>query len=339
MPRREWGTGSCYHTKRGWRVAINLGSDPFGKRIRKEWQYQSQKAAQRKLAEVQSRLARGLSAETSNVTLAAYAPEWLDTLPGRVRATTEAFYRSLAVNHLEELGTVPVARLSVADVRWLIAQRQREGYAPRTILGVLDVLRMILRQAMADGIVTRNVAELVDKPRLVQREPLHFTAAEARRFLEVTRGDPMSSLWAVALGTGLRRGELLGLTWRDIDLERATVRVTRSKTSAGVRVVPLPAFAVARLAELRRQPGPIWHYSPWWVSRHFAQVCERAGLPAIRFHGLRHTAMTLMAEAGVPIEVRRWIAGHSKTEMTAHYSHENEPAKRDAAERLGRMVG
>ena len=268
--------------------------------------------------------------------MAAHAAEWLTGVEHSVRPSTFAFYGYMAKHVIEDenIGHMPLSRLTPADVRAVMAVRHEEGYSPRTIRGIVDVLRMILRQAVGDGLLARNVAELVKRPQLDSAEPAHFTAKQARRFLDAAKGDNLFSLYAVALGTGLRRSELLALVWRDVALDRAVLMVRRSKTAAGVREVPLPPFALSALAATPRGPGPIWPVSPWWVTRKTALLCERAGLPRLTTHGLRHTAMTLMAEAGVSLEVRRWIAGHSRTDMTAFYSHENDAAKRDAADRL-----
>src|SRR5688572_5302998 len=255
MGRREWGSGSIFKHGDSWRVVIPLGTDIHGKRRRKEWQCRTETAARAKLKEVNRLIRGGFPVEASRVTLAAYAPEWLGAI--QVGPATAEQYRHLSRHLTDELGHYPLRSIGPQEIRRLIAKRQAEGYASRTIRGVVDVLRMILRQAMADGILTRNVAELVTKPKLEQKEPRHFTAAQARRFLREARNDKdLYALFAVALGTGLRRGELLALTWQDVALGQGqpAITVRRAKTAAGVRVVPLPAFAADALRELERRP-------------------------------------------------------------------------------------
>lgn len=337
--RREWGTGSCYQVNGHWRVAISLGADPFGKRRRKEWQFSSQARAEAKLREVQRRLDRGEHFEESRMTLGAYIPEWLSAVEHSVRPATFAQYRSLAEVHLDELAPFRLARLGPADIRALLASRLKDGYATRTVRGILDVLRMMLRQALEDGHVERNVAALVKPPRLEQRTPQHFSAEQARRFLDVTKDDELGSLYAVALGTGLRRGELLGLVWRDCDLARGTIRVRASKTAAGIRTVPIPPFGRDALARLERSPGPIWPVSPSWVTHHFADLCRKAGVPVLTFHSTRHTAASLMLDAGVDPFTIQAVLGHSKPTMTGFYSRAGDELRRDAVERLGRAIG
>lgn len=340
-PRREWGTGSLHPHGESWRVTIALGTDPQGKRLRREWQFSSKKAAERKLKDINERRGRGLPPEESRVTVAAYAQDWLSAvkIARKANATYEQ-YESLTRNHVvHAFGYLPLARVTPSDLRRLIASMTDEGYASRTIRGVLDCFRMLSRQAMHDGILTRNVAELVQKPKLEQAEPRHFTAEQARRFLEVAKDDALGSLFSVALGTGLRRGELLALSWRDVAPSLDAVTVRKSKTAAGIRVVPLPAFAGEALGAMERRPGPIWTVSKWWVSHKMGQLCERAGLPRLGLHGLRHTAATLLLAEGVDPFTIQSILGHSRVSMTGHYARAEDAGRRDAVERLDKAIG
>lgn len=339
VARREWGSGSIYRTRSGrWRVAVRLGSDPFGKPIRKEWQVRTEAQARTKLRDIQRRLAGGLPAEASRMTLGAYTQEWLSGVTPTVRPNTAAFYRTLAEVHLEPLASRQLAHIGPADIRRLIADELAEGYATRTVRGVLDVLRMILKSAVVDGILPRNVAELVKPPQLIQAEPAHFTAEQARRFLEVAADDPLGSFYATALGTGLRRGELLGLTWRDVDLSGGEIVVRRGKTAAAARRIPLPAFAALGLRDSPRGPGPVWPVRPEVVTRRMAELCEKAGLPRLTLHGLRHSTASILYAEGVPEFVIQSILGHSKVGMTKHYTHVEQEQQREAMDRLGKAI-
>lgn len=267
------------------------------------------------------------------MTLAEYAPDWLRTMePPVVRPSTYSFYRTLVEAHLADIGHHRVTRLTVPIVRALVERRQKQGYKPRTILAILDVLRMVLRQAMADGIVEQNVVELVRRPRLERKEAAHLTADEQQRFLAAAKDDDLFSLFVVALDTGLRRGELLALTWSDV--VDGTVVVREAKTAAGERVVPLSPRAQAALAALERRPGRIWVANPTTVTRRTAAICAKAGVRRLTTHGLRHTASTRMQEAGLPLEIRRRILGHTRGEMTLHYTHPELETIRQAMERM-----
>lgn len=350
MVRRGWGEGSLCRrvVRRGdkeyvyWR-AVGPPIKGFGVRKRPEYQSRSEKAARSWLKQQVARADRGLAPAGTGVTVGVYSADWLRTAGNTLRPSTADFYRH-QLAHFEEIEDVPITALSPAHVRELIAKRTQEGYASRTIRGVVQTLALVLRQAMEDGIVERNVAQLVKKPQLVQKAPQHFTAEQARRFLEVAKDDELGSLYAVALGTGLRRGELLQLTWRDVERDSehgGIVRlvVRRGKTAAAVRRIPCPDFASAALAAVAPAPGPIWTASPSYVSRHFQDLCRAAGVPVLTFHSLRHSAASLMLDAGVDPFLIRQILGHTRLEMTQRYARSGEALQREAIERLGRMVG
>ena len=270
------------------------------------------------------------------MTVAEYAQEWLAQL--QVKPSTASMYGSIVRHQLGHLGDMRMTRVGTADIRALLKEREREGYSGRTRRAILDVLRMMFRLAEGDSLVDGNPAQLVTAPRIDAKEPVHFTAQQARRFLDAAEGDALRSLYAVALYTGLRRGELLALTWRDVALDTGHISVRRSKTAAGVRLVPLSGPGRRALERLSRAPGPIWPYSPAYVTRHVAVICARAGVPRLTFHGLRHSTASILLAEGVPIEIIRSILGHTNASMTAHYARPEDAMKRDALEKLGRAV-
>lgn len=347
MARRGWGEGSiCDRTVRRrlkdgtvaeyvYHRAIVPGG-PGGRRL--EYQSRSEKRARAWLREQLGRRERGLPAQGRNsVTLGAYAVDWLRHTSARVRPATTEFYRA-SLRHLEPLAAQPIASLTPARVRELVTENTDAGRSSRTVRGIVQTLSLVLRQAHEDGLVDRNVAAMIRLPKLEQAQRSHFTAEQVRRFLDAARTDVLYSLYAVALGTGLRRGELLALTWREIDLGAADVVVRRGKTAAAARRVPLPEFAAVALAGVVHGTGRIWPYRPEYVTRHFQALCRAAGVPVLTFHELRHTWFTLMAEAGVSEEVRQWLGGHEDRQMTRHYSHESQALMRAAADRLSGTI-
>lgn len=270
------------------------------------------------------------------MTVAEYAQDWLASL--QVKPSTVSMYGSIVRHQLGHVGAMRLTRVSPPDIRDLLREREREGYSGRTRRAILDVLRMMFRMAEGDQLVTGNPAELVKAPRIDAKEPVHFTAEQARRFLDAAKDDALHALYATALGTGLRRGELLALTWRDVDNGAATVTVRSGKTRAAARRVPLPGFARMALAGLDKRPGPVFPYSPGYVTRHVGVICARAGLPRLTFHQLRHTAASLMLEQGVDSLTIKGILGHTRVSTTAGYARPDDAIKRDAVERLGRAI-
>lgn len=273
------------------------------------------------------------------MTLAAYAPTWLRSIERSVRPATYSFYKTLVEVHLSELGHYRVARVTPPVVRSLIEHMQAEGYASRTVRGVLDVLRHVLRQAMADGIVDRNAVELVRRPRLEQKAPRHFTSEQAQRFLAAAEGDNLRPLFALALYTGLRRGELLALTWNDVDLKAGWLNVRQAKTGAGVRRLPLVDESIEVLRQLERRPGPVFLVSPSHATRRVAVVCQRAGLEPVTFHSLRHSTASILLDEGVDRETIREILGHTRVRMTSHYARSEEARLREALGKASRAIG
>jgi len=340
MGRRGWREGSVYRRSDGsWVAAISLGRDGEGRRVRKEYRAPTRQEAARKLAENLRRLRGGLPLEDERMTLGAYAESWLAGVKPNVRASTWAFYEVLVRLHLRDLAHLPLIRLTPAAIRSLVAERVREGYAPRTVRGVLAVLGMVLRQAQGDGFLVRNPAAAVAMPKLEQRAARHFSVAEARRFLAAVVGGPLEALYVTALGTGLRRGELLALQWGDVDLDGGLLRVRAAKTPSGIRDVPLPAFVVEVLRRQGRGVGPLWRVSPSHVSRRFTVVCARAGLPRLTFHELRHSCASLLLAEGVEPLVIASILGHSKVVMTARYAHVIRESQIAAMSKLGEVLG
>lgn len=271
------------------------------------------------------------------MTLGAYAVGWTRDTALRVKPSTLEFYRH-SLKHIKPIAGLPITAVTPQHIRDLMAEKSEAGLGNRTIRGFVQTLGYVLGQAEADGIVDRNVAKLVRLPPNDTKEPRHFTVGQMRRFLEVAKDDELGSLYLLGLGTGLRRGELLALTWAEVDLDEDRLRVRRSKSAAGVREVPLPVFAASALRAMARHPGPIWDVRPEYVTRHCAELCDRAGVPRLTPHGLRHTWFTLLAELDVSEEVRQWLGGHSDKKMTRHYSHESERLMREAVERLGKAV-
>jgi integrase len=223
------------------------------------------------------------------------------------------------------------------------------------------------------GVIARNVALLTDPPRqsATEREP--FTAEEARALLAAAEGDRLAALYRLALTLGLRRGELLGLRWQDLDLDAPTLRVTRSlqriggaivlkepKTKRSRRTLSLPASAVAALrahrdrqAWERKAAGGRWIESgmvfttpigtatdPDNLNKAYKALLARPGLRDQRFHDLRHTAATLMLRDGLPVHEVSAVLGHSQTSTTLNvYSHVLPGANDRAAAAMERLLG
>lgn len=244
--------------------------------------------------------------------------------------------------------------------------------SPRTVQYIYAVLRRALGQALKWNLVARNVATLVDPPRVRRPEVQPLSPEEARQLLTKVEGDRLAALYSVALALGLRQGEALGLRWRDVDLEAGTLAIRNAlqrvdgklqfvdpKTSKSRRTVALPEVAVAALRTHRvRQyqerlvAGTRWHDTGLVfttsigsgldgrnVTRQFQKLLKDLGLPRQRFHDLRHTCASLLLAQGVHPRVVMDILGHSQIKLTMDtYSHVIPQLQRDAAGRINEIL-
>ena len=275
---------------------------------------------------------------------------------GTVRPSTFERHEGIIRLHIKpSLGRVGLKKLTPAHVRGLHREKLDAGLTPATVRKIHSTLHKALTQAVADGLIPRNAAD-VKAPRPAPEEMQPLSEAEARAFLDTARGDRFEPLYMLAISTGLRRGELLGLRWKDVDLERGTLRVGRAlvreagrhvlgetKTRRGRRQINLTPRAVStlkahckkqleekiKLTGLHRDHGLIFATRVGTpinpenlVNRSLKPLLERASLPEIRFHDLRHTCATLLLGRRVHPKLVQELLGHATIAMTLDtYSH------------------
>jgi integrase len=270
---------------------------------------------------------------------------WLPAYrPTVAPATAARQERDVRLHLVRELGERPLAKLTTPDVQ-AAYRRLGERLGASTVAIVHRTLRQALGQAVEAGLVGRNVAAAARPPRADPREGDVWDAGQTVAFLVGSAADQTyGPLWLMAAGSGLRRGELLGLRWRDIDLAAGVVRVARrrTKTRAGARSLRLPAPVVAELRAHRARQnarrlraGERWQdgdcvfdrgdgraMSPRTVDGAFARAVRRSGLPAIRLHDLRHGYVTVLARAGVGAKTISAMVGHANVGITLDlYTH------------------
>jgi integrase len=397
--RRPNGAGTIYPRKdsryegAAWVQTLDGGRT----RIRvygRTWD-ETNKALIKAVAEYQN----GPGAATDKRSLAAYLDHWITTVaPHRVRPNTLANYRQVVEQHIiPALGTKKLAKLTAKDIRtWLDriagqcrcctrgidAKRTPDKQrccatgdccrllpAPRRLQYYHGVLTSALAHAVREDMIPRNVAKQVQVPSGPPRryEPLTLTGAHA--FLKETRRFHNGELYELALRTGMRRGEILGLRWSDIDFDnqRLTIRRTLqrikgqglvempTKTDTSDRRIPLSPPCIKVLKDhLRYQQaerdraGERWKDSgyvfttshgtpldPQHITHNIKTLCDRAGVRQIRFHDLRHTCATLLIETGVPLITVKELLGHANIAVTANiYTHTRLPHQADALKQL-----
>jgi integrase len=319
----------------------------------------------------------GLPAADEELTVGAFLEGWLSGVARvTVRPRTYVSYRYVVGLHLAPgLGDLPLAALSPADVQAFLNAKSASGLSPRTVGYLRGVLRGALGHAERTDLVTRNVARLARPPRIPRRRVSPLSVEQVRTFLTAIAGDRLEALYLVALGVGLRQGEILGLRWSDVDLDGGTLTVRHAlariegrlelvepKSVTSRRVVPLPAFVLdALLVHQVRQAGeplPLrpappdpfadlvfvtTHGTPLdgiTITRRFQHILAAASLPHQRFHDLRHACASLLLAQGVPARVVMETLGHSEISLTLNtYSHVMPSVGREAAERMDQLLG
>lgn len=308
----------------------------------------------------------------SSRSLRGYLAEWVASIEGTVRPQTRQRYaREIERHLLPGLGDIRLDRLTAQHIQSAYGDLLRSGLSPSTVRLAHAVLDRALRDAVRRGAVPRNPADHVDLPKKVEPELTVWTLEEARRFDRASEGNRLHALFRLALLGGLRRGELLGLMWQDVNWERSTVSVQRSmskgesgfvlgetKTRAGRRSVKLPPSCMDALRRhleeqdraigLRRLKPEGFVFTshlgtplhPNSLMAEYERVVRAAGVPRIRFHDLRHTSATLLLASGVHPRVVQERLGHSDIAMTlGRYSHVLEDVQQSAADALGRAFG
>jgi integrase len=354
--KRGNGEGSIYRRKDGRWVGQYTIYTAAGPKYR--YLYGKTRAAvAEKLTKAMADRNGGLIFDVGNLTVGEYLDSWLsDSVRGTVRPSTFERHEGIIRLHIKpSLGRVGLKKLTPAHVRGLHREKLDAGLAPATVRKIHSTLHKALSQAVSDGIVPRNAAD-VKAPRPTPEEMQPLSEAEARAFLDTARGDRFEPLYMLAISTGLRRGELLGLRWKDVDLERGTLRVGRAlvreagrhvlgetKTRRGRRQINLTPRAVStlkahckkqleekiKLTGLHRDHGLIFATRVGTpinpenlVNRSFKPLLERASLPEIRFHDLRHTCATLLLGRRVHPKLVQELLGHATIAMTLDtYSH------------------
>ena len=351
-----------------YRLVVDIGRDPNGKRKQLTRTFDTQREARDELSRVRHESNLGTYVKPSKETVNTHLDGYLKGATRGRRASTKRNYQDALRPVRERLGTRPLQSITKDDIEdlmdWMLTAGRRRGGKPGTGLSgrtarlTLGRLTAVLEMAVLEGKLVRNVAKLVTPPEHTPRERETWSKAEVKKFLGKARRDRLHAAWRLSL-YGLRRGEVLGLRWSDIDLKAKTltvsqarvlveyrVRIEEPKSRNGKRTLPLDDELVAALTLLRKvqmeesaeagtayQAGLTnlgWYQGgeyvvtdelgtpvhPEWYSDEFGRLLKRAGLRRITLHDSRHTTLTLMEHAGVPISIVSKWAGHYDSAFT-----------------------
>ncbi|MFE6401725.1 tyrosine-type recombinase/integrase [Streptomyces alboflavus] len=371
--RNPNGAGTITKRKDGRFQCAVYVLQPDGTRARKFAYGKTWTECDTKRRALLDKVASGVPVPTRSAKLADWLPYWLDNMikPKRKRTTYAKYEVHVRLYLVPMLGTKRLESLSVADVRRFLVRLEKDTTAA-TAKESHKVLRTALSAACREELITRNVVTLTEPPRVEQPDITPWTLEETLSFLAAARTDPLYAAFMLAIALGFRRGEIVGLRWQDVDLDKRVIRVRKQRQRVGgeayeddpkgrrrKQALPLPAICVAplrwqrmRQASMRERAGGEWHESgyvfttrtgrpvePRNVYRSFTRVAANAGLRVIRLHDARHGCATLLTAAGVAPRVVMEILGHSQIAVTMNvYTHVVQDTQREAVSHMDRLL-
>ena len=376
--KRANGEGNIRKRKDGrWEGRYTAGHDPeTGKAIYKNVLGRTQ-------AEVKSKLkaaieeSKGLDVtKAGKYTVGAWMDEWFENYAKvKVRPSSHQTYRGYIDNHIKpNIGKIPLEKLTSLELQKLYkkllekgrvdrieSKHQAKGLSPKTVRNIHQIIASAMKLAKEQKIIASDPTESCTLPKLEHREMKTLSVEQLASFLREAKESGVFEMYYVEMATGLRRGELLGLKWEDIDLEQGDLRVKRQiaringevieaplKTKNAYRTLPLAEDTIVVLKQQRKKVGSSpWVFpsptggpiSPDSVLHMLHRVLKRAGLPKVRFHDLRHTFATLALQNGVDIKTVSGMLGHFSAGFTLDtYAHVTSAAQRQAAQTMGNVL-
>ena len=400
--KRANGEGTIYQRKDGRYEGAAFVPTTAGTVKRVRVYGRTRDDVRRQLTKLLEQADQGIPVAAESWTVAKYLAYWLQHVvkPERKPRTYQGYEGVVRLYLIPELGNKRLAKLAAQDVRVFITRLRaqclcckhgidaardepqccaRPGgdccesrLSVRMVQSIHAVLRNALESAVREEVIPRNVAKLVKVTTPKYTVNRGLSVAQARQVLWAAKSERLYALYVLALCLGLRRGELLGLRWEDIDLDTGTLEVVqtlqrvggalrfvRPKTEDSARTIPLPPLCIDALREHRRQQfteradaGPDWQENglvfptrigtpmePDNLRRSWGRIRTTAGVTGTRFHDMRHTCVSLLLHLGVAPDMVREIVGHSDIEVTMTiYAHTALDEKRQALAKLGEAL-
>ncbi len=366
--------------KRGentWYIRIFLGRDANGKRkYFNKTIHGTKKEAQKFLTAKTREKDLGVFVEPAAMPLNEFLDRWLsDVAKNKLRARTFDNYESLLNSHIRaKLGAKRLSDIQSYEVQKLYNDMKKAGYSPKTIRHAHNVLSSALKQAVKWKMLMQNPCDICELPRSEKAEMMYFTPEETTKFLGAAKDDKYFPAFLLAIETGMRPEEYLGLQWKDIDFDNKALSVRRAlvvkkgggfiftepKTKKSRRSIPISNSLIDALKTHRRNQleermklgasyqtfdlvfaseigTPLLHGN--LLRRHFKPIRDKANLPKIRLYDLRHTTATLLLSAGENPKVVSERLGHASIVLTLDtYSHVLPSMQRTATDKLEKMM-
>jgi integrase len=357
-----------------WYFILELGKDQNGKRLQKKKRgFNTKKEAQQALVALENEVNTGTYLEPSTLLLKDYWNEWFKLKKTLVGVQTFQVYEILYNTHiLPKLGGYQLSKLKTIHIQSFINELSDTGYSAETIKKIFNILRNSLEHACDIGLCSSNSALKVKTPTKGNKVEMSvWDKNEVNIFLKAAKDDRYFIVFHLALMTGMRQGELLGLRWKDVDLENGILRVAQTlshdgkmflegaKSKASIRTIPLPDLTVkllkkhkSILSRERLEYGQGYQnndlvictqlgtpLNPPNVRRTFKSLIKKADVPLIRFHDMRHTHATLLLAQGVNVKVISERLGHSNIKITLDiYSHILPSMQQEAVRKLNDLI-
>lgn len=379
MPRKNSraanGAGSIRQRADGtWEGRIFMGYNPkTGKPVRKSVYAKTQAEVRKKATEIQRQLDTDTYQAPAKTTVEQWFKTWIETFcENRLKPHTIATYQSKITNHiLPEIGALKVQDVRMSHIQKLYGNMSKNGKSPKLVHDIAGILNAAFSTAVTEGLLQKNPCTGATPPKAHKPEILPLSDSDIPAFLKAIEDDPLCNAFALCLFGGLREGELLGLSWKQVDMtsgvliinqqlhkgkERGSVYEVASTKSGKGRSVALPEIGVRYLKaerirqnEFRLKAGDIWNNpldlvftneigSPIPFStfyKRFKKIGISIGRPDLRPHDLRHTAATIAIASGADPKSVQDFLGHASSSFTLdRYAHASEEMRKATANRM-----
>lgn len=372
--RNAQGAGTIRQRKDGkWEARYTVGRNPgTGKQIQKSIYGDTQKEVLKKLQQVQTDLENGVYVEPSKMTVGAWVDTWLSEYLANVKQSTQAGYGGNIRKHIKpNLGYIPLQKLRAHHIQMLYNDLQHSGKSPKTVKNIHGTLHKALEQAVRLGYIKNNPSSLCTLPRIVKKDMKVLADDTVTAFLNAVSGHRHETIYFVDLFTGMRQGEILGLTWDCVDFESGTIlickQLVKEKKRQGeyfldttkhdkVRKIKPASLVMNKLRERKSQQaadqlraGAAWS-NPWglvftnelgryishkMVRKPYKRIVANMGIPDLRFHDLRHSYAVLSIVNGDDIKTVQENLGHHTAAFTLDtYGHVTDTMKEESAKRM-----
>lgn len=375
MARGAQGNGTIRQRKDGrWEARITVGRNPStGKQIQKSIYGKTQAEVSKKLRELCKEVDDGIYKEPVKYTVKDWAEIWLNEYTGNLKPLTVKQYTTYINNRIvKNMGSVKLTRLDTPIIQRFYNQLTKEGLSPVTIKNIHSILHSMLETAVEVGYMRTNPSNICKLPKSEKKQIKPLENADISKLLEALKGDKYESLYTVDLFTGLRQGELLGLTWDCIDFKKGTMYIYRqlqfnkgsyyftSLKNGKTRTIALAPYVLNILrnqkawqAECQLKSYGMWnnkddlvftnelggHLTQNYTYRHFKKIVSSIGIPDARLHDLRHTFAVSSLQSGNDVKTVQEALGHHTAAFTLDvYGHVTEEMRKASADRLETFI-